>query len=547
MKKHVKRLIKLVLYRLSRLSCKIKHNEFFENVNWLDKISKAYLRFLKIFSIYPLKIFLNDYIKEIQNNMDENKISLFIDNIVNNFKKLNDESKLIAFYLLYYMDLIDEKTMQIFMNFAKSTDNKYYRYYITMDVSKLAFFSQKCFYDNFYIDRKNLLIQICLENDLTIPAINNKNDDNKRKLCIISFCAEPTIFNSTQRVTEMFVNGLKDKFDEILVLPLDAFSVSMYERGKIVTQFENPFSIKYKKKLEKIFTGNTKIKFVPKKDLKDRLQETLEIIYNFAPTVIMDMSDEYSVLSYIYSKDFLTFYFPLRSHASSSFYNYILGSDWEFKALNKTYKSVNESQICNWIFPEYIPKNDKHYTRDKFQLKEDNFVILTIGNNNRLINEELAFEVCRLLEKNPKMVWMFVGEDAPSFMESKYKELFERGQIINHGFEKYLAALCKISNIVLRPNTTGSSGATAIAAQQGLPIVMTNYICDPMRWLGENYTKITNYKDVPDEIYKLYIDKNYYKEKSKEVLEKVNKATDFESAWNELNNIIVEKCNKENK
>lgn len=539
----IKRIVKNIIIKLENLFYKIDSKDIFYDNKWLSDLSKIYFKF---FRICPLIFFLKTYTNQIEKRLNKENTQLFIDNILNNFSNFDDRTKIIAIYLLYCSGLIDENAIQIFVKFAKETKNKNYRYYLTMDFSKITFFEPKCFYKDFYLDRRALLEQICLENSFIRPNIK-KEKNGKRRLCVITYCAKPTIFNSVQRVAEMFVNGLKEKFDEVLVLSLDSFAVTKNEYKDFVTQFKRPFAVRYRRKLEKRFTGNSKIKFVHKDNFKNRSQEALDIIYNFNPTAILDMSDEYSVISYIYSKDFPTFYLPLRSHVSSSFYNYILGADWEFKKLNDIYRITDEEKICNWIFPEYVPEKKRDYARNEFNLSEDSFIILTIGNNDNLITEELADGMCKVLIKNPKMVWMFVGGDAPVYIHKKYESLLKNSQIIEHGFETNLAGLCSISNMVLRPNTTGSSGATAIAAQQGLPIAMTNYVCDPMRWLGADYTTIDNYKDLVNEVNRLYNDKEYYQEQSAKVLAKVNKATDFERAWNELDNIIVEKCNEESK
>ena len=91
---------------------------------------------------------------------------------------------------------------------------------------------------------------------------------------------------------------------------------------------------------------------------------------------------------------------------------------------------------------------------------------------------------------------------------------------------------------------TGGSGATAIAAMQGLPIVMTNFICDSSRWLGLEYSSIDNYHDLALEIQKLYSDKAYYEERKQVALTLVEKAVDSKEKWEDLHNILNSACER---
>ena len=81
---------------------------------------------------------------------------------------------------------------------------------------------------------------------------------------------------------------------------------------------------------------------------------------------------------------------------------------------------------------------------------------------------------------------------------------------------------------------TGGSGGTAIAAMQGLPIVMTNYICDASRWLGLDYSVIDNYHDLAEDIQRLYDDKVYYNDRKLITKKLISKAIDSPEKWEEL-------------
>ena len=80
-----------------------------------------------------------------------------------------------------------------------------------------------------------------------------------------------------------------------------------------------------------------KVFYLKRKNYEEKFQEALDYIYSYNPTTILDMSDEYSVISYYYSKDFPTYYLPLRSNVSSSFFSKILVDKFSYNMLNEKY------------------------------------------------------------------------------------------------------------------------------------------------------------------------------------------------------------------
>lgn len=529
----MKILLKNMLIKFPVFFYKFKVEELIFEVNWIDKLTRLYLKTIKIIPRYSINIFFKSYIDTIidyvnKNNYQEDKI---IENWLEKLDNLDDDSKAIMFNIMYLCNLINDKSMRTLYNFLNTTSNKYYRYWMTMDMARMTFRLQKGFYSDYYIDRRSLLKKIALESNLKINKPETK--EKQKKLCIVTYLLDDTIYNSTQRVAMMLEEGLKEYYDEIAIISLESFGISVKDYRKITTLLPFPRSIKKVKKIGKMFDEKVKVFYLKRKNYEEKFQEALDYIYSYNPTTILDMSDEYSVISYYYSKDFPTYYLPLRSNVSSSFFSKILVDKFSYNMLNEKYKIIEEQKICQWIFPEYVPNKTISYERKKLGLLDNSFIIVTIG-NNAIIDEKLAECMNDLLLNKKDIVWLLVGNNAPDFMHKRYQFLFKDKRIIEWGFEKNLASLCEVCNIHLRANNTGSSGATAIAAQQGLPIVMTNFICDSMRWLGYDYSNLTNWSQVIDEIMQLYTDKQYYIQKQKQVLDKVNKATNLDEKWKEL-------------
>ena len=87
---------------------------------------------------------------------------------------------------------------------------------------------------------------------------------------------------------------------------------------------------------------------MPKVSYKERYQFFLNSIYNENPDVIIDIADEFSPVSFFYSKDFPTLYMPMRIGASSQFFTAIEGVSWKIQMLNSKYCFITNELIINW-------------------------------------------------------------------------------------------------------------------------------------------------------------------------------------------------------
>ena len=174
-------------------------------------------------------------------------------------------------------------------------------------------------------------------------------------------------------------------------------------------------------------------------------------------------------------------------------------------------------------------------------MPQDKFIVVSIGNNSCFTNDFID-EMINIMTLDNDIIWMLVGNNGLSaHMKNKGELLIQKNRIIDRGYENHLASLCSCCVIVLRSNQTGGAGGTAIAAQQGLPIVLTTFLCDAMRWLGDDYTNINNYHDLMQEILRLKNDDNYYKQRQMITKKKIDYATDSNSRWEELANILLDK------
>lgn len=449
------------------------------------------------------------------------------------FANGNDDVKITIVKLLYFTQLLTDENCKKIMDYALHTNNPDYRYWITQDISRITFRLQSGFYPDYYNDRNKLIEKIAKESGF--DRASKKTNHKSNKICIICSMLDKSIANSTQRVVKMVTDGLADYFDEIQIVTLDVFSPSKSEKRKLCTSFPRKASVEYSKQIEALLNNKKiKIHYSMGKNYRERMQDALYTIDSYNPDVILDMSDEYSIISYQYSKDYYTVYLPLRGGASSLFYTKILSLKWKAEISNNRFKCIDLDRIEEWIFPEFVPKSDGEYLRKEYKLDDKDFILVTVGNNTGSCTDDFINAVVRILKEHENIKWILVGEKGPAYLHLNYKSYLDNCKIIEWGYESNLSALYKMCDVLVRPNMTGGSGATAIAAMNKIPISMTSYLCDPSRWLGVDFSKCDTYEQQLEDVMHMYHDKEYYLQRSEVSYNLVMKVVDEKIAWKSL-------------
>lgn len=542
MKSFVKKIIRPFISIPQKISCPVTMIMIMEQTDWINKLYSSFLFWNKIIPGYQLQYYLYDLRVQIR------RISinpLVFDSIKSKWlvffkdKNTDEEIKFFLTKLLFLCGVFDDEICKEIIKFASETDREDYRYWIAQDVSFDAFTLQKGFYKEFYTQRRELLKKIAIEGGYIIPQRSEVVITEKPKICIIAYLLAPSLFNSMQRVATMFAQELQKHNYEIVVLTLDSFYVGGKDKKCLNTTKagRNNLSLLHKREIDAIFGDNIRVEYVTYDNYKDRFQEALDKLYQINPNAIIDITDEFSPISYFYSKDFPTVYMPLRVGASSSFYTHLVGTEFLLKELDKKYHFLQNESIINWVFPEYVPPKTKPYTRSEKGLPDDAFIIVTVSKCSNC-SKSFIDEMASLLLTSPDMIWVIVADKAPVYMHDRYPVLFSESKIIERGYETQLTSLFAICNVLLRTDTTGGSGATAMAAMSGLPIAMTDYICDPMRWLGKDFSTIDNYKDLMLYIQKLHDDSFFYKQEAERAHSKVLAAIDSDSIWNQFSDLL---------
>lgn len=524
MKENIKR---VAIFWLN-IFCDYSWSDIEKHPKKLNKRIKRYAFVIKLFPLIKFEWFWKRNIAEIETKGFEDFNRLF--------DLVDDYSKFIISKLLYFSKQLDNQNCKKVLDFAKKTKIPEFRYWITQDISRFTFHLQNGFYPEYYSDRRGLLNQICLDTQLRIPE---KREETGSKLCIITSMLDKSIMNSTQRVATMISKALLSEFQEICIFPLDTFATIGGEGNTLSTVLPYRPSIESKKEIAEQLPDCVQVHYPKGSNYKEKAQDTLNAIYAYNPCAILDMSDEYSAISYYYSQDFYTVYLPLRDTNSSSFFTYIVGAPkWKFAESNQKFNSIDKNAVKEWNFPEYVPYKTNIHNRENLSIPEDAFVMISIGNNATTFTKEFVDEMCSMIAIH-NFVWLLVGQKAPEYMKNTYKHLFDNHLIIEHGYEQELYSICSVCDIHVRPNMTGGSGATAIAAMAGLPIAMTNFSCDPSRWLGIDFHPgISTYQDLTKYIIELSHNEDYYNSEKNIVLSLINDAVDTPDKWKQLAQIL---------
>ena len=536
-----KKYIKLLAASPQFLFMKSKRKEDFLKRDWLTKSYNRYKCICKIYKLYPLSVFMYAALKNLRIYLADNNFKVQLRNIwIEVFEQSDEELKYFVTKMFFLTELVDQEIAKRIMSFAASTSNIDYRYWTTMDISNVLFNTQNGIYKGFYSERKELLKKIAIDGNYKYDqGMSRKKANNV--LGIVVYQLEPNMQNSAFRCLKMIVDGVAKYFEQIYIISTDSFytSSSDISPATIYYKYSKLCSSEVVTKCKAFFDEKIKIVSINNGDYMKRNQDVLTWIYSISPETIIDLTDEFSPISYFYSKDYTTFYIPLRAGISSSFYSYQLGPKWRLEAMSKKYgEQVDMVKAIEWSFPEYLPQMVECYDRSNMGLNIDSFIIVSAAYVSKICSDEFCDKICKLLKNNSNFVWLIVGDTAPAYIHNYYGELITSNQIIEKSYESNLFALFKLCNLYLRTEVTGGSGSTAIAAMAGLPIVMTDYLCDPMRWLGSDYSKISNLDQLVDEIETLYKDSEYYEIKKQQCQMLAYEAVDAEKKWSALLEIM---------
>lgn len=392
--------------------------------------------------------------------------------------------------LLYCADLFDAELMQRLLENILKIDDPALRQFLQglfNDTSAMCFLHPEYLFPSFYRLRRQFLKNLCGMYDFHMKAdrIRRSPDGRIRRICVLNHMLFGEKASPTQ-VSIQVSNMLSGFGYEVMVMPLDVYSYIPLETPIFRPIINVAFS--GSKELEEYhreaYRPEVRLRYTDVPILQEKMQMQLDALAEFSPDLIVDMSDDFSILSYIYSQYFTTVCLPMRGYQSSSFFTYFVAAELDsFQKMNEVYHSVKDSQVIEWPVCILPPEPKAAYRREQFFLKGEDFVLVTVGGRLETeMSKEFVDAVCHEVLGHPSVKWLVIGSQN-EYLSEKYGPLLDEGKIRYIPYEEDLPALYQLCDVYLNPERQG--GATSVFwAMNYIPIAMMRTACDMAQVIG---------------------------------------------------------------
>jgi len=424
---------------------------------------------------------------------------------------LDDEDdishKILLIKILFSADLFSDGLLRQYMDIIGHIDEIDMKYMLLMDIVHMIFLRPQYLYDEFYTDRRRALDSLADEYDLHYPA-KERPRDTRIRVCVLSFVIGhyKAVVNALRTIAQSF----SGKNCAIQMIAFDPMYYSPHVVPKVpITTF--PSSLADKENNDAALGSD--IVYITEKNIRLKQQKTLDAISDFSPDIIIDCSDDYTILSGIYSQFAPVLYVPIRDTNNSQHNHKVYCSNVDRKlAVNARFQTVPEDKMM--VLPIFIEKPPQvtAFARSDHGFQDSDFLAVTVGDRLHYdLTPEFIDAVCGLLTKEPAIKWLLVGKGIFDYIKRAYANLVESGQIVFWGYEEKLAGLYGMCDLYINPNRLGGGLSISEAIACSLPIATTKNAYAGAWFVDENDVVDGDYYNLMDFVLKLYKDKNYYK------------------------------------
>lgn len=421
---------------------------------------------------------------------------------------------------------ISYEELKVYLNLLLKVRDIELRYYFFSELVFWELWNPKIAYAEYYSNRRRILDSIAGELNA------GKGKDIKKDV----MCKSVVILAYT----------LLDKMYSVGMVVLNIANEFLRQGWKVKVIIENHFvKSKYNSYcFPKVMLENSKkyrefhddgsekdvyFYYADNKDLAQNILDCLEAVDIFTPNLVLDLSDECSILSYYLNQKYLVYNMPMRSGKGSSMYfDKILCADVEDIVLkNQKYHWFQEKCIVSYN-PGIttIPKCNHRYVKKNVCGNNACFCMVTVGSRFESDLETTFFEkICELLSRNKNICWILVGGNLPAGITEKYRNLIEEKKIIDYGVENDLIALYQICDIYINPCREGGGLSVAWAMYVGLPVAMLYYPSDGMIWIGRKNVIRGGEENLIQYIQKMSCNKNFYNKERKKFIDRAKEIT----------------------
>jgi len=401
------------------------------------------------------------------------------------------EAKIVLLRILYEAECFSSEHLQrLIILIGQIKGNTPQKYWLLTDLSFLWLYYPKVLYDEFFIDKKKLMRNYAEELSLTWnpPLYKGKGNRNICILCYVLF--EECI---TQTIPSL-AGELKKRGYTVHIIGMIPY---IFDNG---TNFLKP---KYYSNSDPVvlstgersslYPNDVQLHYFSAPTMKDRQQKILDFINQINPYCILDVTDDFSAISYYYSASYPVIYITLRKlgFSSSFFHKMIINID------SKTHPPVQPEQALYMPFYREIKKPKKVFLRSDYGFSSDDILVVTVGSRlGHDLCHDLIDQFCVTLLMENKIKWLNVGVDDLPYLQENYTKLIGK-QVFLWGYEEDLPGLYGMCDIYLNPARVGGGTTIVWAMQQGIAVVSPRDASAGFALIGEKLSVKTEKELVP--------------------------------------------------
>lgn len=276
-------------------------------------------------------------------------------------------------------------------------------------------------------------------------------------------------------------------------------------------------SVKWDAEIQPMLQENVKLVYVSGVGLRNRLNNTIELISDFCPELVYHFVNDTTCASYAL-RNLVPIVFPETvTEGHNSYYHVLAVSKRKLTLmLNEIYHCFkDENRIVEYdVFRDR--KEPEHvYSKKEYGL-EGFFTIVTVGNRLEFeIDKIIVDEMIWLLERYPTIKWLLVGTEEIEYISRNYTNYIQNRQIVYQKYEEDLPALFQICDVYLNPDRVGGGISIIWAMQQSMPIAQLLRVSCGAAWAGVENTVDGDMHDVMLYIESLYQDAKLYEKECK--------------------------------
>ena len=415
---------------------------------------------------------------------EENKNALCIRLIENTSNAIY---KIIIIRIFMEAGSMSSCLLKLLVDSVSQIPNLETRYMLLTDIAILPVYFGYSLYKEFYQDMAKEFKRLIKQFQLVKPE--KKQGAHKKRVAVIlnSLYGEFGHGDFKKNILE----SISKKY-EVCIFCLE--TRSWYSGISFIRPFdslgcEGKSSKMFSEQNNKLIDGIATISYVEGNTVKERMQKSIDMIFEYNPALIVDFSDEMTPQTYLFENIFDVLYIPMRGFPTSMYCTKKLVEGMRAALYcNEMFPSVKKETFADAFMLVNIPNSEINYSRDRFGWKKRDFIMVTVGARlNYEMSQGFIDGICEMLMKDSDIKWLLVGVSSIDYLMNKYEDLLNNGQIVFHEYEKNLIGIFRMVDIYLNPKRTGGGISQLWAASVGVPIIADGSLWfDEMETLGWN-------------------------------------------------------------